>query len=153
MDDIVEKLNRVRWQLDQSVAHEARDTITTLRAEVRKFAALAHTEAQYIRSLEAELAALRAINERLESELTDALTDLDSARQDNASLTPYVQELRATNERMTAALEWIDNQRYVDRATISQDTAYQRATRMNTQLLEIMDCARTALAQEPTNDR
>ena len=36
MTDIVEKLNRVRWQLDRSVAHEARDTITALRAENAK---------------------------------------------------------------------------------------------------------------------
>ena len=33
MSDIIDKLNRVRWQLDQSVAHEARDEIIRLRVE------------------------------------------------------------------------------------------------------------------------
>jgi len=51
-----------------------------------------------------ELATLRATNERLNSELTDALTDLDSARQDNASLTEGFKALRAEVERQTHAL-------------------------------------------------
>ena len=57
---------------------------------------------------EKELATLRAEIERLNSELTDALTDLDSARQDNASLTEGFMTLRATNERLRAALVKID---------------------------------------------
>lgn len=48
-------------------------------------------------------------------------------------------------ERLEAALRWIDQQRYIDRATIAAETSYQRATRMNAKLLEIMDHARAAL--------
>jgi len=53
-----------------------------------------------------EIEKLRAEIERLNSELTDALTDLDSARQDNASLTEGFKDLRAAlqNIRQEAKL-------------------------------------------------
>ena len=55
----------------------------------------------------AEIKRLTAEVEKLNSELTDALTDLNTARQDNASFGPELKRLTAENEKLRAALESI----------------------------------------------
>lgn len=60
--------------------------------------------------------------------------------------------LRARVTELEEGLRWIDGQRYVDRATISAETAYQRATKMNALLLEIMDRARALITKGESND-
>ena len=81
MSDIVERLRETAscadYVVDREIAAEAADTITRLTAEV----------------------------ERLNSELTDALTDLATARQDNASFGPELKRLTAENEKLRAALD------------------------------------------------
>lgn len=52
-----------------------------------------------------EITRLTAEVEKLNSELTDALTDLATARQDNASFMPILNRLTAENEKLRAALE------------------------------------------------
>ena len=54
-----------------------------------------------------EITRLTAEVEKLNSELTDALTDLATARQDNASFMPILNRLTAENEKLRAALERI----------------------------------------------
>lgn len=54
----------------------------------------------------AEIKRLTAEVEKLNSELTDALTDLNTARQDNASFGPELKRLTAENEKLRAALQW-----------------------------------------------
>lgn len=83
MSDIVERLRETAscadYVVDREIAAEAADTITRLAAEV----------------------------EKLNSELTDALTDLATARQDNASFMPILNRLTAEIERLKAALREI----------------------------------------------
>jgi hypothetical protein len=52
-------------------------------------------------------------------------------------------------ERLRAALEWIDKQRYTDRRTITPDNAVRIAFDLNEKLLVIMDRARAALNPTP----
>jgi hypothetical protein len=60
-------------------------------------------------------------------------------------------------ERLRAALEWIDQQRYTGRCTINLANGYDRAAALNEKLIAVMDVARAALAQEardePKTDR
>ena len=46
---------------------------------------------------------------------------------------------------LKAALQWIDRQRYTDRSTITPDNAFEQWTRLNDQLVMIMDKARAVL--------
>ncbi|MCF8472912.1 MAG: hypothetical protein K9G27_08995 [Sphingomonadaceae bacterium] len=46
---------------------------------------------------------------------------------------------------LKAALQWIDMQRYTDRSTITPDNAFEQWTRLNADLVAIMDKARAAL--------
>jgi hypothetical protein len=46
---------------------------------------------------------------------------------------------------LKAALQWIDQQRYADRSTITPDNAFERAISLNDQLVMIMDKARAVL--------
>ena len=61
--------------------------------------------------------------------------------------------LAADNERLRAALEWINQQRYKPRSTINPDNAFEHAIALNEKLIALMDAARAALAQEKPNDR
>ena len=63
--------------------------------------------------------------------------------------------LQARVAELKAALQWIDQQRYADRSTITPVNAFERATSLNDQLVMIMDKARAALIlplTENTND-
>ena len=51
-------------------------------------------------------------------------------------------------ERLRAALEWIDQQRYTGRCTINLANGYDRAAALNERLLALMNFARAALALE-----
>lgn len=54
---------------------------------------------------------------------------------------------------LEAALQWIDQQRYADRSTITPDNAFEQWVRLNDQLVMIMDKARAVLnltTQEPS---
>ena len=81
-----------------------------------------------------EIARLQAEVKRLNSEQTDCYTDLNSARQDNASLTEGFKALRATNERLRAAL----------RALLDASERHIFSTECQTE----RDAARAALAEE-----
>ena len=48
-------------------------------------------------------------------------------------------------QELKQALQWIDMQRYTDRSTIAPDNAFEQWTRLNDQLVMIMDKARAAL--------
>lgn len=52
--------------------------------------------------------------------------------------------LRRVTE-LKAALQWIDQQRYTDRSTITPDNAFEQWARLNDQLVMIMDKARAVL--------
>jgi hypothetical protein len=56
-------------------------------------------------------------------------------------------------ERMRAALEWINQQRYTGRNTINPDNAFEHAISLNEKLIAVMDIARAALAEENKDDR
>jgi len=63
--------------------------------------------------------------------------------------------LQARVKALEAALQWIDQQRYADRITINPSNAFEQWTRINDQLVMIMDKARSLLnpiTQENTND-
>jgi len=62
------------------------------------------------------------------------------------------QMLAADNERLRAALEWINQQRYTRRDTINPANGYDRAVALNERLLALMDAARAALTQEKPNE-
>ena len=56
---------------------------------------------------------------------------------------------------LESALQWIDQQRYTDRSTITPDNAFEQWTRLNADLVAIMDKAHAVLnptTQEKTND-
>lgn len=55
-------------------------------------------------------------------------------------------------ERLRAALEWINQQRYTGRNTINPDNAFEHAIALNEKLIAVMDAARAALAEEKPND-
>lgn len=55
--------------------------------------------------------------------------------------------LRAENEKLRAALSWIDQQRYTDRDTINPDNAFEMIGKLNGKIIAIMDRARAALTQ------
>jgi len=57
--------------------------------------------------------------------------------------------LRATNERLRAALREIDHARYTGRNTISPDNAFEHAIALNEKLIAVMDIARAALKEAP----
>jgi hypothetical protein len=63
--------------------------------------------------------------------------------------------LQARVKELEAALQWIDRQRYTDRSTVNPSNAFEQWTRLNADLVAIMDKARAALnptTQENTND-
>ena len=92
--------------------------------------------ADTITALRAEVAAFKAGNRDLQLHFDVLKADYDN--------------LTAENERLTAALEWIDNQRYEGRGTISEGNAYQYAGRLNEKIVAIMDRARAALKEPRT---
>ena len=53
--------------------------------------------------------------------------------------------LQARVTELEQALQWIDRQRYTDRSTITPDNAFEQWTRLNADLVAIMDKARAAL--------
>jgi hypothetical protein len=53
--------------------------------------------------------------------------------------------LQARVTELEAVLQWIDMQRYTDRSTITPDNAFEQWTRLNADLVAIMDKARAAL--------
>jgi hypothetical protein len=53
--------------------------------------------------------------------------------------------LQARVAELEAALQWIDQQRYADRSTINPSNAFEQWTRLNDQLVMIMDKARAVL--------
>ena len=55
-------------------------------------------------------------------------------------------------ERLRAALEWINQQRYTRRNTINPENAFEHAISLNEKLIAVMDAARAALAQEKPNE-
>jgi hypothetical protein len=55
-------------------------------------------------------------------------------------------------EKLRAALEWINQQRYTRRNTINPENAFEHAISLNEKLIAVMDAARAALAQEKPND-
>jgi len=58
------------------------------------------------------------------------------------------EEGAAEIERLRAALEWINQQRYTRRNTINPDNAFEHAISLNEKLIAVMDAARAALAEE-----
>jgi hypothetical protein len=48
-------------------------------------------------------------------------------------------------QELEAALQWIDQQRHSDRNTITPDNAFEQWTRLNADLVAIMDTARAVL--------
>ena len=54
-------------------------------------------------------------------------------------------------ERLRAALEWINEQRYTGRCTINPANGYDQAVALNKKLVSIMNHARAALTQEKPN--
>jgi hypothetical protein len=65
---------------------------------------------------------------------------------------PLLAEAAAEIKRLRAALEWINQQRYTDRNTISPDNAFEHVISLNEKLIAVMDIARAALAQEKQDD-
>ena len=61
-----------------------------------------------------------------------------------------LKEAKAEIERLRAALEWINQQRYTRRNTINPDNAFEHAISLNEKLIAVMDAARAALAEEIT---
>jgi hypothetical protein len=59
-----------------------------------------------------------------------------------------LKEAKAEIERLRAALEWINQQRYTGRNTINPDNAFEHAIALNEKLIAVMDIARAALAAE-----
>ena len=53
--------------------------------------------------------------------------------------------LQARVAELEEALQWINMQRYTDRSTITPDNAFEQWTRLNDQLVMIMDKARAVL--------
>jgi hypothetical protein len=89
------------------------------------------------------------------SDLVARLRDADTTRRIGESYADTHErrqrdrnEAAAEIERMRAALEWINQQRYTDRNTISPDNAFEHAIALNEKLITVMDIARAALAQE-----
>lgn len=53
--------------------------------------------------------------------------------------------LQARVQELKQALQWIDQQRYTDRSTITPNNAFERAISLNAELVMIMDKARAVL--------
>jgi chromosome segregation ATPase len=130
--------------------------ITRLTAEVERLTGEltdAYTDLNSARqengSFTAEFKRLTAEVERLHA---DVQTWQGHARTAIWSDSAECQMLAADNERLRAALAWIDQQRYTDRSTINPANGYDRAVALNEKLLAVMDAARAALTQEKPND-
>lgn len=97
---------------------------------------------------EAEAVGLRRV-QKLEKEVQWHKANSARRGEAEAAVLLRVQELEAV-------LQWIDKQRYTDRSTITPDNAFEQWTRLNADLVAIMDKARAALnptaQQEKTND-
>lgn len=83
------------------------------------------------------------MNDDFKEELKDCYAEIERLSEANT-------QVWADNERLRAALRWIDEQRYVDRSTINQDNAFRKAVSLNERLVKIMDTARAALGEERT---
>lgn len=73
------------------------------------------------------------------------MADLFEAQQAPHNMVLHLRAAADEIERLRAALEWIDSQRYMDRSTINQENAFQKAVALNEKLLAVMDRARAAL--------
>jgi DNA repair exonuclease SbcCD ATPase subunit len=107
MSDIVERLRDTslcvcEFARDVETVAEAADTITRLTAEVERL--MDATDRDANSDAIEEVTALRAEIERLNSDLSDALTDLNTARQDNASCTAHIHNQAAEIEKLREAL-------------------------------------------------
>ena len=93
------------------------------------------------------------------SDIVERLRDADTTRRIGESYADTHErrqrdrnEAAAAIERMRAALEWINQQRYTGRNTISPDNAFEHAVALNEKLIAVMDIARAALAEEKKDD-
>lgn len=89
------------------------------------------------------------------SDLVARLRDADTTRRIGESYADtHERRQRDRNEaadeieRMRAALEWINQQRYTRRNTINPDNAFEHAISLNEKLIAVMDAARAVLAEE-----
>ncbi len=85
------------------------------------------------------------IVERLRSDGEDERQRFREAR---ATLGPLLADAAAEIERLRAALEWINQQRYTGRNTINPESSYEHAIALNEKFIAVMDIARAALAEE-----
>lgn len=97
-----------------------------------------------ITRLTAEIASLKA-------ELADALTDLNTARQDNASFGPEFKRLKAEVERLRSIILNIHAGRYEARETVTPENAFEAYGRLNKKIIAIYEQCRAAL-KEPAHD-
>lgn len=104
---------------------------------------------------------LKQDNERLRAEVEELQSECaerdwlfnEGGEESVAAMEQELIALRATNERLRAALEWINQQRYTGRGTINPESAYNRAVALNEKLIALMDVARGTLAQQKPDDR
>lgn len=109
-------------------------------------------------ALEHTLKTMRELKEAADT-ITTLRADLQKLNERNAEYIGTIDRLRrrvaetdVEIERLRAALEWINQQRYTRRNTINPDSAFDCAISLNEKLIAVMDAARAALAQEKPND-
>lgn len=123
MSDIVEKLNRVRWQLDQSVAHEARDEITTLRAEVERLRAKLMGATLELECQLTEANTLRADNERLRAALRALIGACHEGRVVSKGAGGMTIEAQTRNSVINGVSAWAvcEAEEELDRAALAEE--------------------------------
>lgn len=161
MSDLVERLRYWSTYCGDEYLHElagkAAARIAQLEAEVKVWQGHAKTA---IWSDSEECKLLTADNERLRAEVAELKSQCEErdwlfnegGEESVAAMEQELIALRATIERLRAALKWINHQRYTGRSTINPANGYDRAVALNTKLLAVMDVARGTLAQQKPNE-
>jgi len=159
MTDIVDELRQGSLN-NEDYRWKAADEIERLRAEVRRLTS-ENTDAY------TDLNSARQDNSSFTAEFKRLTAEVERLNKENALggvihslfgtfLTPGRYDcLAAKNariEQLEAALAWIDQQRYTNRATINPDNAFEHFIALNDKLISVMDVARAALTQEKPND-